>query len=127
MEVLAVEESFDYMRLILFLGWGICAAIVFMHASYNDKNVLTSAALGVIPVFGIIIYFLVHYISGMGDAARRAQRKKERQWEFVLTDKGKKKDPNAPEEEEQPNNSSAYPGHMPEIIDESPLSREPDD
>ena len=63
----------------------------------------------------------------MGDAARRAQRKKERQWEFVLTDKGKKKDPNAPEEEEQPNNSSAYPGHMPEIIDESPLSREPED
>lgn len=124
---MAVEESFDYVKLVLFLGWGLCAAIVFMHASYNDKNVLTSVGLGVIPVFGIIVYFLAHYISGAGDVARRTQRKKDRHWEFVLTDKGKKKDPNEPEEDEQSNSSSAYPGHMPEIIDESPLSREPDD
>jgi len=114
--------------LAIYLGWGLCVAIVFMHASYNDKNVLLSTLLGAVPGLGIIIYFVAYYVSGAGDAARRLKRKKERQWEFVLTDKGKKKDPNAPEEDDdEPNNSPAYPGHMPEIIDESPLSREPDD
>lgn len=117
----------DYIKLGLLLGWGLCVAIVFMHATYNDKNLLVSFTIGAIPLFGIIIYFLMHYTHNVGNTARRAQRKKDRHWEFVLTDKGKKKDPNEPEEEEDDLGDSKNSDYNSEIIDESPLSREIDD
>ena len=102
-------------------------AIVFMHATYNDKNLLVSLVIGAIPVFGIIIYFLMYYTHSAGNAARRAKRKKDRHWEFVLTDKGKKKDPNEPEDKDDDYDDLNNKSHIPVIIDESPLSREVDD
>ena len=128
-ETLAGKGDYtEYIKLGLLIGWGVCVAVVFMHATYNARNLLVSLAIGAIPIFGIIIYFLVNYIHGVGNAARRAKMKKDRHWEFVLTNKGKKKDPNAPEDDEDDEyNNSNHRGHMPEIIDESPLSREVDD
>jgi len=116
----------DYIKLGLLLGWGLCVAIVFMHATYNNNDLLVSLVIGAIPLFGIIIYFLMHYTHHVGNAARRAKRKQDRHWEFVLTDKGKKKDPNEPEEEDDYDNSYNS-DHNSEVIDESPLSREIDD
>ena len=128
METLAEERDYaDFIKLAFLLGWGLCVAIVFLHATYNDRDLLVSLIIGAIPILGIIIYFLMYYTHGAGNAARRIQRKKDRHWEFVLTDKGKKKDPNEPEDKDDDYDNVNNKNHTPVIIDESPLSREIDD
>jgi hypothetical protein len=106
----------------IFIAYGFSVATVFIHATYNDRNVLLWTAVGLVPVFGIIFYFLIHYIHGLGDVARRQKIHAERHWEFLLTEKGKPKDPNEPDDEadRKPRHT---PGHRAEVIDESPPSR----
>lgn len=106
-------DATNLVRMGLVLGYGLTIAIVFVHASYNEQNVLAWTAVACIPGFGFIAYFLFYYVHGIGATARRAKRRAERQWEFELTDKGKKKDPNAPPEEPRE-----------KIVTESPLSKD---
>ena len=108
----------DLLRVGLMLAWGVSVAIVFIHASYNEQNVLAWTLVALIPGFGFLIYFIAYYVHGLGDTARRAKRKEQRRWEFELTQKGKPRDPNEPVEE---------PGASRKIITESPLSKDIDE
>jgi hypothetical protein len=118
------EYDADLVRMGLLMAWGFTIAIVFFHASYNDRHVLFWTIIACMPVLGILIYFLVFYVQGLGGTARRYKLRAERRWEFQLTDKGKKKDPNVLEEEAEQYKIPTLPGHRAEVIDESPPSRD---
>ncbi len=93
------DDNAELIKLVLTMVYGLSVAIVFFHASYTGRNLLVSLGLALIPFFGFIIYFTMHYVEGAGNAARRAKHQKDMKWEFVLTDKGKKKNPNEKDEE----------------------------
>ncbi len=120
--MMTAEHQAELIRMAIIIAYGFTVAIVFIHASYNDRNVLLWTLVAAVPLFGIILYFLIHYVQGVGDAARRQKVHAERHWEFLLTEKGKPKDPNEPDEPEEPK-PRHKPGFRAEVIDESPPSR----
>ena len=117
------DTQVDFVNMGLLMGWGLCIAIVFLHASFSDRNVLFWTVIAVVPIFGIIFYFLSIYVQGVGDLTRRAKVRKDRRWEFVLTDKGKKIDPNKPKEEPEPERNRKG-GRIHRVIEESPPSQD---
>ena len=116
-----VGNEVDILRFAFLIGWVVSVVIVFFHASHNDQNVLGWTLVAMIPGLGFIAYFMFYYIHGIGSMSRRTKRRVERQWEFELTDKGKPRDPNEPEE------GPDYPGKSKKIITESPFSKEADE
>jgi len=47
-------NSESMLRLTLVIGYGLCIAIVFVHASYNGQHVLIWTLVALIPGFGIL-------------------------------------------------------------------------
>jgi len=140
------QKTFDLFRLLFTAGWGLAIIIIYFHASYNDQGSVFWAAFAlVIPGIGFLVidkllhgaseflvllpiavfvaYFSFFYMGGIERAARRAEVHAQQHWEFALTDKGIRKDPNLPEDESG-GVSASRPGHRREVVAESPPSRE---
>ncbi len=118
-----IGEHLDPWELAIILGWGLTVIIVLFHASYTGQNMFAWGIIAlVLPGLGMILYFLFGIMYGVEKTKRRSIVQKEQHWEFLLTDKGKPVDPNAPPEEEK--EYKAPHGHSKKLIDESPLSQE---
>jgi len=140
------EKAFDLFRLLFMVSWGLTLLIIFFHASYNEQGTFFWALFAIIipgvgylimdkylkgrteftlifPLIVLVIYFMYYFMGGVERAARRARVRSEQRWEFELTSKGMRKDPNAPEGESD-YMKPPHPGHRREVMTESPPSRD---
>jgi hypothetical protein len=139
-------KTFDLFKLLFAASWGITLLIIFFHASYNEQGVYFWAMFTIIipgvgylimdkylkgqteftlifPIAVLVVYFMFYLMGGVERAARRARVRAEQRWEFELTNKGMRKDPNAPGGESD-YTKPPHPGHRREVMAESPPSRE---
>ena len=116
-------NEIDLLKMGLLAAWGLTVLIVFFHASYGNQNLLVWTIIAIaLPGLGMIIYFLFYFMYSVEKTARHARVHQEQHWEFKLTDKGKRIDPNLAEGE-KPVYKPKH-GHSKEVIDISPPSQD---
>ncbi len=77
------ELAFGMVYVLVFLCWGISVALVYTHASTHDRSTWFWVLVAVIPVAGVIFYFVYFYYKENSILRNARTRHKERTGERI--------------------------------------------